>query len=69
MDFIMQHKAAIVKVLIVLLIAGLSFFAGWKACQHFGANIVEKPVTVTEVSRCGDEDGGAVRPEGIGARR
>ena len=49
MDFVMQHKAAIVKVLIVLLIAGLSFFAGWKACQHFGANVVEKPVTVTEI--------------------
>ena len=49
MSFVMQHKAAIAKVLVVLLIAGLSFFAGWKACQRFGANVVEKPVTVTEI--------------------
>lgn len=49
MQFILNHKGVIVKVLVVLLVAGLSFFAGWKACQHFGANVVEKPVTVTEI--------------------
>lgn len=49
--YITVDRMAIIRCVAIALVLAAVFFAGWKACQRFGANIVEKETTkvVTEI--------------------
>lgn len=48
-EFVASHRRQVIVAVCCAVMLDLAFFGGWKACQSFGANIVEVPTVVTEV--------------------